>query len=38
MRQKAPNFSNAVCNFAVFTYLNTQGFVIGSHCFVAATS
>lgn len=38
MRQKAPNSSDAVCGFAVFTYLDTQGFVMGSHCFVAATS
>lgn len=37
MRQKAPNSSNAVCGFAVFTCLNPQGFVMDSYCFVAAS-
>lgn len=36
MGQKAPTSSNAVCGIAVFTCLNSQGFVVESHCFVAA--
>lgn len=37
MRQKAPDPSNAVCGFAVFTSLDPRGFVMEFGCFVAAS-